>query len=153
MWGRSCQMSDIKIDRSHGHQGVGCQGIASWLTQWGRVTHLCVSKLTSIASDNGLSPGWRQAIIWANAVILSIGPLGTNFSEILIKIITFSYKKMSSKVSSGKRRPSCLGLNVLTHRGRVRHICVNKLWQLWLSVRRQTVIMLIGSEQTSVKYQ
>ena len=37
-------------------------------------------------SDNGLSPGWRQAIIWTNAGILLIGPLGTNFSEILIEI-------------------------------------------------------------------
>ena len=54
------------------------------LTHWGRLTHICVSKLTSIASDNGLSPGRRQAIIWTNAGILIIGPLWTNFSEILI---------------------------------------------------------------------
>ena len=33
------------------------------LTHWDRVTHICVSKLTIIASDNGLSPGRRQAII------------------------------------------------------------------------------------------
>ena len=33
------------------------------LTHWGRVTHICVSKLTIIGSDNGLSPGRRQAII------------------------------------------------------------------------------------------
>ena len=44
--------------------------------------HICISKLTSIGSDNGLSPGRRQAIIWTNAGILLIGPLGTNFSEI-----------------------------------------------------------------------
>ena len=46
------------------------------------------SKLTIIGSDNGLSPGRRQAIIWTNAgtCILLIGPLGTNFSEILIEI-------------------------------------------------------------------
>ena len=44
------------------------------LTHWGRMTHLCVSKLTSIALDNGLSPGRRQAIIWTNAWILLIGP-------------------------------------------------------------------------------
>ena len=37
-------------------------------------------------SDNGLSPGRRQAIIWTNAGMLLIGPLGTNFSEILIEI-------------------------------------------------------------------
>ena len=75
--------------------------------------HICVSKLTIIGSDNGLSPGRRQAIIWTNAGILLIGPLGTNFSEILIKIHTFSFKKMWLKVSTAKWRPSCLGLNVL----------------------------------------
>ena len=56
------------------------------LTHWGRVTHICVNKLTIIGSDNGLSPGRRQAIIWTNAGLLLIGPLGTNFSEILIEI-------------------------------------------------------------------
>ena len=84
-----------------------------WLAHWGRVTHICVSKLTIIGSDNGLSPDRRQAIIWTNAGIVLIGPLGTNFSEILIEILTFSFKKMRLKVSSAKRRPFCLGLNVL----------------------------------------
>ena len=51
------------------------------LTHWGQVTHNCIGKLAIIGSDNGLSPGRRQAIIWANAGILLIGPLGTNFSE------------------------------------------------------------------------
>ena len=86
------------------------------LTQWGRVTHICVVKQTIIGSDNGLSPGRRQAIIWTNAGILLIGPLGTNFSEILIGIQTFSFKKMHLKMSSAKWRPFCLGLNVLINR-------------------------------------
>ena len=77
------------------------------------MTHICVSNLTIIGSDNGLSPGRRQAIIWTNAGILLIGPLETNFSEIFIEILTFSFKKMRLKVSSAKRRPFCLGLNVL----------------------------------------
>ena len=76
--------------------------------------HICVGNLTSIGSDNGLSPNRRQAIIWTNAGILLIGPLATNFSEILIEIHTFSFKKMHLKMLSGKWRPSCLGLNVLT---------------------------------------
>ena len=38
----------------------------------------------SIGSDNGLSPGRRQAIIWTNAGLLLIGLLGTKLSEILI---------------------------------------------------------------------
>ena len=84
------------------------------LTHWGRVTHICVSKLTIIASDNGLSPGRRQAIIWTSAGILLIGPLWTNFSEILIGIQAFSFKKMYLKMSCAKWRPFCLGLNELT---------------------------------------
>ena len=76
------------------------------------MTHICVSKLTIIGSDNGLSPGRRQAIIWTNAGILLIGPLGTNFSEIYIEILTFSFKKMHMKVSSVKWQPFCLDLNV-----------------------------------------
>ena len=83
------------------------------VTHWGRVTHICVCKLTIIGSDNGLSPGWCQAIIWTNAWILLIGPLGTNFSEISIKIHIFSFMKMHLKMSSGNWQPSCLGLNVL----------------------------------------
>ena len=45
--------------------------------------HIYVANLTIIGSDNGLSPGRRQAIIWTNAGILLIRTLGTNFSEIL----------------------------------------------------------------------
>ena len=83
------------------------------LTHWGRVMHICVSKLTIIGSDNGLSPERCQAIIWINAGVLLIGPLETNFSEILIAIFTFSFKKMHFKLLSGKCWPFCLGLNVL----------------------------------------
>ena len=78
------------------------------------MTHICVGKLIIIGSDNGLSPDRRQTIIWTNAGLLLIGPLETNFSEILTEILTFSSKKMHLKVSSAKRRPFCLGLNVLT---------------------------------------
>ena len=83
------------------------------ITHWGQVTHICVGYLTSIGSDNGLSPGRHQAIIWINAGILLIGSIGINFSEILIEIKTFSFKKMRLKVSSAKRRPFCPGLNVI----------------------------------------
>ena len=75
--------------------------------------HICVNEITIIGSDNGLSPDRRQAIFWTNAAILFIGPLGTNFSEVLIEILIFAFKKMHSKVSSAKRRPFCPGLNVL----------------------------------------
>ena len=125
------------------------------ITHWSRVTHICVSKLTIIGSDNGSSPDRRRAIIWTNAGILLIGPLGTNFSEILIEIHAFSFKKMNLKMSSGKWRPFWLGLNViisldnksngpsllgysrqvlsvyLTHWGHVTHICVSNQSHHW----------------------
>ena len=85
----------------------------SLLTHWGRVTHICVGTNTDIGSDTGLSPGRRQAIIWTNAGILLTGHLGTNFSEILSEILTFSFKKIHLKLSSGKWPPFCLGRNVL----------------------------------------
>ena len=87
--------------------------LPSCLTHWGRVTHICVSKLTIIGSDNGLSPGRRQAIICTNAGVVLIRPIGTNFSEILIGNQTFPFKKMHLKMSSAKWRPLYLGLNVL----------------------------------------
>ena len=85
------------------------------LIHWGRATYKCVTKLTIIGPDNGLSPGRRQAIIWTNAGILLIRTLGTKFSEILSDIHSFSSKKIPLKMSSGKWCQFCLGLNVLSH--------------------------------------
>ena len=85
-----------------------------------------VRQQTIIGSYNGLSPGRRQAISWTcdyslvvsgwtNAGILLIGPLGTNLieSEILFEMYPFSAKKIHLKISSGKCRPLCFGLNML----------------------------------------
>ena len=83
------------------------------LTHWGRARHICVGEQIIIGSDNSLSPGQRQAIIWTNAGILSIGPLETNFSEILIEIYTFSLKKMHLKMS-GKWRSNIHTLSILS---------------------------------------
>ena len=59
------------------------------LTHWGRVMHICVTKLTIIVSDNGFSPGRCQPIVWTNAGILLIGP----YEQILIEIQTFHWRK------------------------------------------------------------
>ena len=109
------------------------------LTHWGRVTHICVSKLTIIGSDNGLSPGRRQAIIWTNARILLIWPLGTNFSGISIDIQTFLFKKIHFKMSSGKWRPFCLGLNVLKN--------VKELYP----IQKSNVVVLLKIVRLSLK--
>ena len=103
----------------------------SALTHWGRETHtcICVGKLTIIGSDNGLSPSRRQAIVWTKAGTLLIWPLGTNFSEILFEIHTFSFRKMYLEMSSGKRRPFCPGLNVLIKVSRY-----NNFWFFFLTI-------------------
>ena len=41
------------------------------------MTHTCVGNVTIVGSDNGLSPGRRQAIIWTTSGILLIGPSET----------------------------------------------------------------------------
>ena len=66
-------------------------------------------KQVSFGSDDGLSPIRRQATISTNAGLLSIRPLRTNFSEILIKIQNFSFRKMHLKIKSGKWQPFCPG--------------------------------------------
>ena len=86
---------------------LGCYAL------WGWVTHICVSKLNITGSDNALSPGRCPAIIWTNAGILFIGPLGTKFSEILIEIYTFPFKKNVLENVVCEMASICLGLNML----------------------------------------
>ena len=69
-------------------------------THWGQMTHIGVSKLP--------------------AGILLSGPLWTKFSEILIEIPSFSFKKLHLKMSSAKWRLFCPGINDL-----MQHNCVS----------------------------
>ena len=80
-----------------------------------------------ICSGNGLSPDRHQAITWTNAGIVLIGPLRTNFSEILLKIHIFSFEKMHLKTSS-KQRPFCLSLNVLMQIPPMGHTITMNAW-------------------------
>ena len=89
------------------------------LIHWDRgVTHICVI----IVSYKGLSPDRRQAIIWTNAAILLIRPLGTKFSEMLIEIHAFSFEQMHIKMSSLKWPPFWRGFNMLTNRKSYQYI-------------------------------
>ena len=110
------KMCETSVEHSRRISFLRCMSVTTSdllpLTHWGRVTHICVGNLTIIGSDNGLSPGRRQAIIWTNDGILLIWPLETNFSEILIEIRIFSLKKIRLKMSSAKCCPFRLGLNV-----------------------------------------
>ena len=72
----------------------------------------------SLGSCNGLSPVRRQSIIWTNADLLLICPLGTNFNEIWIQVLIFPFKKMRLKISSAKWHPFYPGGWVNTLRSR-----------------------------------
>ena len=99
------------------------------LTHWVPVMNICISKLTIIESDNDLSLGQCQAIIWTNAGILLIPILGTHFGEIFSKVHTFSFKKMHLKLLSVKWHPFCLCFNVLKHNRTQQTIhCIHDSW-------------------------
>ena len=73
-------------------------------THWDRVTHICVSKQGQSWSRQWLVTWSRQGIIWTDDWILLIGPLATNFSEIVIKI----YENVVWKMASILSRPQCV---------------------------------------------
>ena len=110
---------------------LGIDWGTSWLTHWGRVTHICVNKLAIIGSNNGLSPGRRQAIIWTNAGILWIGLLGTYISEILMEIFNIfidenALENVVCETVAILSRPQCvlisrwpLILTLYLHRSRI----------------------------------
>ena len=58
------------------------------------MTHICISKRTNIDSDDGLTPGRRQAIIWTNTGILLIRPMAMASQITSVSIV-------SSTVCSG----------------------------------------------------
>ena len=124
------------------------------LTHWGRVTHICVNNLTIIVSDNGLSPNRRQVITRTNDGILLIGSLGTNFSEILIKINTFSLKKMHLKTSSAKRRPFfSRPICVLIKTIHIWHLNIaTTIVNVWLSVTAPSYIFNIYIEKNFERF-
>ena len=101
----------IMVKMLYAHFQPFCSSFSA-LTHWGWVTHMCFSKLTIIGSDNGLSPGRCQAVIWTNAGMLLIGPLGTNFSDILILLSHFHSRKCISnvvwKMVANLPRPQCV---------------------------------------------
>ena len=104
--------------------------------------HISVGNPAIIGSDNGLLPGRHQAIIWTNVGVLLTGHY---FSEILIEIHTFSFKKLHLKVSSGKWQPFCLSHNVLTLPGlyiigldTALEFTWCHLWQWWSIIEKKT---------------
>ena len=93
--------------RSHvGWRALQCSSSLSLVWQWGNdkfisytscfliyFTFPCFNTVNcvSIGSDNGSSPGRRQATIWTNADILSIWHERIYFNEIIFEIQIFSF--------------------------------------------------------------
>ena len=84
------------------------QFVVGLLIFW--LDYICFGKLIIIGSDNGLSPGRRQAIIWTIVGILLIGPMGTNFSEILIGIPNIFIQENAFENVVCEMASICLGL-------------------------------------------
>ena len=118
-----CISHESQCRETYQYSGIFNDILWQHLTHWGRVTHICVSMLTIIGSDNGLPPDRCQAIIWTNTGIWLIRTLGTNFIEILGEVHSFSFKKMHLKMSSAKGRLFNFGLNELRYSFRVQSIC------------------------------
>ena len=83
------------------------------ITHWGRVTHICASQFTINGSDNGLSPGRHQAIIWTNAGILLIWTLRKKLQRNLnrnqyIFIQETAFEKVVWKMAAILSRPQCV---------------------------------------------
>ena len=112
-WNYRSKPSCLPQHGTTGHPLTWKNHVEISLTHWGPVTHICVGKLITIGSENGLAPSRHQAIIWTNAGLLSIGTLPTYFCEILIKIQQLSLKKMHLKMSSAKPRLCCLSPKIL----------------------------------------
>ena len=83
------------------------------IAQWGSYLQWSLSYLI-IGSGNGLSPVRCHAIAWTNTDLLSIGPSGTNFSDIWILTIMVFTEKMHLKMSSVIWQPFYSWLIVLT---------------------------------------
>ena len=81
------------------------------LTHWCRLTHICISKLTTIGSDNGLSPDRHQAIIWTSARFCQLNPweqTSVKFHRILyIFIDENAFEIVVWKLAAILPRPQC----------------------------------------------
>ena len=69
-WVNNREAGDLRCYLGHYDVNAMCHS-----THRGQVTHICGSKLSIVRSDNGLSPGRRQAIAWTNAGMLLVESL------------------------------------------------------------------------------
>ena len=125
----NCSFNKMHLKILFGKWHPFCLGLTV-LTQ----LHIYASvKWVSIGSGNGLLSVRHQAIAWTNADLLSIEHLGTNFSEIRIKIWHSSSMKMYLKMSSVKWWPFCSGGDGLRVTA-IRPETIQHPWELWILI-------------------
>ena len=111
------------------------------LIYWGRVTHVCVSKLTIVGSDNGLLPGRRQAIIWTNAGLFVNSNLRNKLqwnikqnSDIFIQENAF--ENVVCEMAAILSQPQCVKVGrcvqgIISHTGNMNLLC-SCILQRWM---------------------
>ena len=76
--------------------------------------HTCISRLTVIGPENGLSPGRHQAIIWTNAGMLLTEPVRTTSVKYnrssFIFIQENAFENVVSEMESILSRPQCVNV-------------------------------------------
>ena len=118
------------------------------------MTHIFVSELTIIGSDNNLSPDRRQAIIRTNAGILLIRTLGTQFqwnlnlnSYIFIQENAFeNVWKMASILSQPQCVNTCTSSATPYKYMQLLWLCLQMAYHLshcWLTLRSYTYITML----------
>ena len=85
-----------------------------------------------------------QAINCVNAVLLPIGPLGTNFSQLLFEIQIFSIKKMRLKMSSEKM-PAILSRSQCVKRNCPARYVITWAWTIDASYIEKCIVCFIIS--------
>ena len=104
---------------------------------WDWVSHICVTKL-----NHHWYRKWRVACLapnhYVNQYWLIVSVTFMNlFSEIWMNTEQFSLRKISLEMSSMKRKPFCLGLNIrndwISHGAEYANVWFNGLFDFWLS--------------------
>ena len=77
------------------------------LTNWRRVTHICVSKFTIIGTDIGSAPVRHQAIIWTNVELMLIRPMGNRSRNSYIFFQENASEYVVCEMAAMLSRPQC----------------------------------------------
>ena len=120
-------MNVIYIASQHlSSDGFKASPLRCWLPDWGPVTHIFVGKLIIIGSDNGLSPGRREAIIlnqWWNIVKWTLRhKLHWNLNrDLYIFVQENAFENVVWKMASTLSRAQCVNFSTQKNTPKAEH--------------------------------